>query len=114
MSKISGLLNCKMNEHLDSLYNEIEKDMESSKKLEKEVDEFLLEDEEITIFNLMDKQANTGCWCQRCCLEQTGSYHMFQMAVCPQCGNKRCPKASDHMLECSSSNESGQEGSIYL
>lgn len=38
---------------------------------------------------------------------------MTKMILCPTCGNKRCPKASDHRLECTNSNESGQPGSIY-
>lgn len=33
--------------------------------------------------------------------------------MCPDCGNKRCPKASDHELECTGSNELGQPGSVY-
>lgn len=33
--------------------------------------------------------------------------------VCSICGNKRCPKATDCDLNCTNSNESGQEGSIY-
>lgn len=36
-----------------------------------------------------------------------------RMIVCPDCGNKRCPKCSNHELECSGSNEPGQPGSIY-
>jgi len=32
---------------------------------------------------------------------------------CPTCGNKRCPRATDHRNECSGSNEVGQEGSRY-
>jgi hypothetical protein len=36
-----------------------------------------------------------------------------RMILCPTCGNKRCPKASDHRLACTNSNESGQPGSIY-
>jgi hypothetical protein len=35
------------------------------------------------------------------------------MVCCPDCGNKRCPKATDHDLECTGSNEPGQTGSIY-
>ena len=35
------------------------------------------------------------------------------MIVCPICGNKRCPHASDHALPCTESNEPGQKGSIY-
>lgn len=33
--------------------------------------------------------------------------------VCETCGCKRCPKATDHDLECTGSNESGQPGSCY-
>lgn len=35
------------------------------------------------------------------------------MILCPTCRNKRCPKASDHSLACTGSNEPGQPGSIY-
>jgi hypothetical protein len=35
------------------------------------------------------------------------------MILCPLCGNKRCPMASDHTLECTGSNEEGQAGSVY-
>jgi hypothetical protein len=38
---------------------------------------------------------------------------LVKMIVCPTCGNKRCPKASDHRLACTGSNERGQPGSIY-
>lgn len=34
-----------------------------------------------------------------------------RMALCPDCGNKRCPKATDHReWQCSGSNEPGQVG----
>jgi hypothetical protein len=33
--------------------------------------------------------------------------------VCPTCGNKRCPKATRHDLDCTGSNEPGQPGSAY-
>jgi hypothetical protein len=36
-----------------------------------------------------------------------------KMIICPTCGNKRCPHATDHRLACSGSNESGQLGSRY-
>jgi len=35
------------------------------------------------------------------------------MILCPICGNKRCPKSTDHRLECTGSNEPGQLGSRY-
>lgn len=46
-----------------------------------------------------------------------GTWHFMNgrqtMLVCATCGNKRCPKASNHVLECTGSNEPGQQGSIY-
>lgn len=36
-----------------------------------------------------------------------------RMILCDSCGNKRCPHASDHNLQCTNSNETGQEGSMY-
>lgn len=35
------------------------------------------------------------------------------MALCPTCGNKRCPRANDGELACTGSNEPGQPGSAY-
>ena len=48
------------------------------------------------------------CICWKC----LGDKNVAMMVVCPTCGNKRCPKASDHELECTNSNEPGQPGSI--
>lgn len=36
-----------------------------------------------------------------------------RMILCPECGNKRCPKATWHENTCTGSNESGQKGSSY-
>lgn len=57
------------------------------------------------------------CWCYNCLnkiknengLPVTASLFI----VCPSCGNKRCPKATDHNLDCTSSNDPGQPGSRY-
>lgn len=38
---------------------------------------------------------------------------MTMMILCPTCGNKRCPHATDHDLTCTNSNEPGQKGSVY-
>lgn len=57
--------------------------------------------------------------CHRCHADVQASaptgHIVFQgrMILCPECGNKRCPKASDHTLACTGSNESGQPGSVY-
>ncbi len=60
------------------------------------------------------------CTCHRCIKENdlrdtTGRFPLYgvRMIVCPDCGNKRCPKASDHRLACTDSNASGQPGSVY-
>lgn len=37
----------------------------------------------------------------------------FRMNLCPECGNKRCPKATHHDNLCTHSNEPGQHGSLY-
>lgn len=53
------------------------------------------------------------CWCLTCrpiSLQEPGS---MRMALCPECGNKRCPKANDHRHACTDSNEPGQPGSAY-
>lgn len=38
---------------------------------------------------------------------------MRTMILCPECGNKRCPKATHHYHDCTGSNDSGQPGSAY-
>jgi Zn finger protein HypA/HybF involved in hydrogenase expression len=58
------------------------------------------------------------CWCYNCLKEikdpDTGwPVTTSRFIVCPSCGNKRCPRATDHGLECTNSNEPGQAGSRY-
>lgn len=50
-----------------------------------------------------------GCW--RCM--ETRKEQRACIILCPECGNKRCPRASDHDLSCSGSNDPGQPGSVY-
>ena len=50
-----------------------------------------------------------GCW--RCLKERNEDVKW--MVVCPLCGNKRCPRASNHDYACTGSNEPGQPGSLY-
>ena len=58
-----------------------------------------------------------GCGNCHACLvgvmENNYPVTMQRMIVCPDCGNKRCPKASNHRHQCTGSNEVGQYGSIY-
>lgn len=58
--------------------------------------------------------------CEHChtCLEGKTNEWGFpitstRMILCVKCGNKRCPHATDHNLECANSNEPGQKGSVY-
>lgn len=50
------------------------------------------------------------CWCRTC---RPVSMTDMRFVVCPDCGNKRCPRANDHRNACSGSNEPWQEGSSY-
>lgn len=50
------------------------------------------------------------CWCRTCRPITLGD---MRFVVCPDCGNKRCPRANNHANDCSGSNEPGQEGSAY-
>jgi hypothetical protein len=50
------------------------------------------------------------CWCHSC--RPLGPSRM-EMILCPDCGNKRCPKANDHRNACTGSNDPGQPGSAY-
>lgn len=54
----------------------------------------------------------TGSGCGECwvCIDRSGIAPMGYV-LCPTCGNKRCPHAADHNLECTHSNEPGQSGS---
>lgn len=36
-----------------------------------------------------------------------------RMILCDLCGNKRCPRATNHELACTGSNEPGQAGSVW-
>jgi hypothetical protein len=38
---------------------------------------------------------------------------LSRMILCPTCGNKRCPRATNHNNPCTNSNEPGQPGSRY-
>ena len=50
------------------------------------------------------------CWCATCRPVVFGD---MRMVLCPECGNKRCPRASNHIYACTGSNEVGQAGSAY-
>ena len=52
-------------------------------------------------------------YCCHKCFKKSEILIQERMIVCPICGNKRCPKASDHNLKCTNSNNSDQKGSIY-
>ena len=61
--------------------------------------------------------AQYKCWCYDCLAKIRDSnglpVTMSTFIVCPDCGNKRCPRATDHDLDCTNLNDSGQKGSRY-
>jgi hypothetical protein len=61
---------------------------------------------------------NEKCWCYECLKDVASACGNFsivqsQMILCPTCGSKRCPRATDHRLACTNSNDPGQLGSRY-
>jgi hypothetical protein len=55
------------------------------------------------------------CWCRTCNEEITYCgmpFNSTHFTACPDCGNKRCPRASNHLFECTNSNEPGQIGKL--
>lgn len=57
-----------------------------------------------------DVSGSLPCGCLKCC---PNVFPNMRFNVCPICGNKRCPHASDHNYECTNSNDVGQTGSVY-
>jgi hypothetical protein len=62
------------------------------------------------------------CWCSNCedvalaaltDLSPLERLVLRKFIVCPICGNKRCPRATNHDLAYTHSNEPGQPGSRY-
>ena len=62
------------------------------------------------------------CQCRQCLRDRRDGMRvgkmffpveMSRMILCAECGNKRCPHATDHRHECTGSNEPGQAGSAY-
>jgi Zn finger protein HypA/HybF involved in hydrogenase expression len=70
----------------------------------------------ITALRTALEQPEQECWCHKCNenrLVNNIPFSATRMILCPTCGNKRCPKASDHRLDCTDSNEPNQPGSLY-
>lgn len=62
--------------------------------------------------------ASIECWCYECNKGKRDErfnlpIEFTRMILCPDCGNKRCPRATNHELACTNSNEPGQPGSRY-
>jgi hypothetical protein len=80
-------------------------------------EDFLGDNEKIVELYTHPVKGQDGCGnCHACLVGVTehGLPVTFQrMILCPDCGNKRCPKASNHRHQCTESNEPNQRGSIY-
>ena len=63
-----------------------------------------------------NRKTTKQCPCLRCIKQrdiELGRIFQSAMQLCPVCGNKRCPKGTNHDLDCSGSNLQGQDGSSY-
>lgn len=70
------------------------------------------------IFNTSKLKQRESCGkCYTCLENEVTEFGIpvvaTRMILCPTCGNKRCPRATDHELACTNSNEPGQPGSNY-
>lgn len=69
----------------------------------------------------MSAATSGTCWCFQCDQDGLTNFPLLsalfsarqRMNLCPQCGNKRCPRATNHRNDCTGSNEPGQDGSLY-
>jgi len=59
---------------------------------------------------LSNVSGSLPCGCLKC---SPNVFPNMRFNVCPICGNKRCPHASDHNYECTNSNDVGQTGGVY-
>lgn len=75
--------------------------------------------EHYTITAIPDDMNGCGCW--TCVSKRAAKISDFprrlgylsRMIVCPDCGNKRCPKGTWHENACTNSNDPEQPGSRY-
>lgn len=74
-----------------------------------------------SLFDQMSGLPDVGrkkfCFCYNCNQNRVTEggipWVLSRMILCPQCGNKRCPHATDHNNQCTGSNDPGQPGSRY-
>ena len=59
------------------------------------------------------EQEPVAKYCCHFCFKKSGGVFLNRMILCSECGNKRCPKATSHELQCTNSNEPNQAGSVY-
>ena len=46
------------------------------------------------------EQKPVSKYCCHACFDKSGQAFLDRMILCPECGNKRCPKATNHELQC--------------
>ena len=71
---------------------------------------FLTRDEWQRVAESFTADVKVACWCETC---RPITLMDMRMVLCATCGNKRCPRATDHRNVCTNSNKPGQPGSSY-
>jgi len=61
---------------------------------------------------LTDEQAN--CWCESCDLAKGRPFGRTRMSICPNCGDKRCPRAKHHDNACAQHQEQPQKKRVVI
>ena len=62
---------------------------------------------------LAEQQEPVAKYCCHVCFDKSGQTFLDRMILCSECGNKRCPKATNHALPCTNSNNPNQAGSVF-
>ena len=63
-----------------------------------------LRGDEIEQLNAQPAQEPVAKYCCHVCFDKSSQTFLDRMILCSECGNKRCPKATNHALPCTNSN----------
>lgn len=63
----------------------------------------------MSLAEFFGKIEDNGKWCCESCRQNANALRST-MICCAECGNKRCPKAENHLFKCTRSNDTNQVG----
>jgi hypothetical protein len=70
-------------------------------RYEIDIDALVGEIEVAVLARIAQAEQHDGCWCESC--DVAKNIFVTRMALCPRCGDKRCPRSSHHDSACAAS-----------